>query len=123
MTRTIHAYFTQKPIKNPVDINLWPFHYHHFHKWHDHANLHEYLRRTFIRKGGIGEEFFQQEVQLTLADINQLEGLILVDALPQSDDEFYPPADDASHRDASLQFIEKARALIKAGFNVYCTVW
>lgn len=90
--------------------------------WRKHPNLHGWMERLYREKGGKEEDFNLVNVILDPADLDRLEADVRADALPQTTGFFF----GASHPDDKkddLDFIGKARDLIKGGWTVYYTSW
>lgn len=87
--------------------------------WRKHPNLHGWMENLYRSKGGT-EEFNGDVVELTLADLADLEEAVKNDALPETSGFFFGTSyrDDAE-RKRDLGFIETAREAIKEGFAVY----
>lgn len=92
------------------------------HYWRKHPNLHGWMRRLYIHKGGSDPEFNLVPVQLTTEDLDQLEQDVSNGALPHTTGFFFGSS-DGSEKEDDLEFIRKARAAIEEGKTVFYTSW
>jgi hypothetical protein len=92
--------------------------------WRKHNRLEGWMEALWRAKGGEGE-FNCQDVELTLADLDDLERAIINMELPEtggfffgsdSYNDFYEPAED-------LPFIKEARQRIADGWTLFYHSW
>ena len=94
--------------------------------WRKHSALHGWMTSLAIAKGVVEEpmEFNCENVELTLDDLSDLETAINEWTLPETSGFFfgnYPPDEETNKID--LEFVDRARAAIKEGKQVYYTSW
>jgi len=82
--------------------------------WRKHPNLHGWMEELYRQKGGQKESFNQVPVELTLADLAQLE-----EAIRQN---FFSKESDCSDED-DFEFVKIARLAIEAGDRVFYDSW
>ena len=93
------------------------------HYWRKHPNLHGWMERLYLSKGGTHPEFNGTTVLLTPVDIDLLEIAITKKQLPETDGFFFGASDGTEITD-DLAFITKARAAFANGlFIYYCSSW
>lgn len=92
------------------------------HYWRKHPNLHGWMEDLYRRKGGRSPDFNCNTVELTLADLNELEAAIRAGALPPTAGFFFGES-DGTEREDDLAFITKARAALAEGLVVYYDSW
>lgn len=92
------------------------------HYWRKHPNLHGWMEELYRRKGGHSPDFNCDTVELTPADLDDLEAAIRAGALPSTTGFFFGES-DGSERADDLAFIAKARAAIAEGLVVYYDSW
>lgn len=90
--------------------------------WRKHPNLHGWMERLYRRKGGTDEDFNMTPVRLDAPDLDALEQAVLNDELPETEGFFFG-ASRPEEKLLDLEFIRKARDIIKAGKKVYYTSW
>lgn len=91
--------------------------------WRKHHDLHGWMRRLFLSKGGEGS-FNCQPVRLTLEDLDKLEDDVRNNRLPETTGFFFghnPPTMQSVVKD--IEFIEEARDHIHRGREVYYDSW
>jgi hypothetical protein len=87
--------------------------------WRKHPNLHGWMEKLYLSKGGAEDEFNGVELELTWDDIDQLEQAILNDELPSTTGFFFgDPADDY-YKQKDLTFVKNARAELFLGLRVF----
>jgi hypothetical protein len=90
-----------------------------FHYWRKHPNLHGWMEQLHRDKDGSQNSV---NVQLTVADLDDLEFAIKATVLPHTTGFFFG-ASDGSERDDDLAFIVKARGALTAGKSIFYTSW
>lgn len=89
------------------------------HYWRKHPNLHGWMAKLYVSKGGkepVHE--FTGPVLLTLDDLKLLEAAVLLNNLPYTTGFFFG-ASNGSEAEGDLEFIRKAREAIGKGLFVY----
>lgn len=92
------------------------------HYWRKHPDLHDWMAKLYVKKGGTDSNFNCNTVQLTAADLDALEAAIKAQNLPHTDGFFFGESSSKDMAD-DLDFVAKARAAIAAGKAVYYTYW
>lgn len=90
--------------------------------WRKHPNLHGWMQRLWIRKGSPDIEnqtFNGIELELTWADLDELEQAVLQSQLPPTEGFFFGMEADDYYRDQDLEFIRQARADLFLGLRVF----
>lgn len=90
--------------------------------WRKHPDLHGWMEQLYRRKGGGEEEFNLTPVRLDAADLDALEQAVLKDELPHTVGFFFGES-RGEEKSLDLEFIGRAREIIKAGKKVYYTSW
>ena len=99
-----------------VDDDLW--------YWRKHPNLHGWMEKLYRDKGGKDEEFNCANVELTEADLHDLETAINEVGLPYTQGFFFGQSSgDNDEKRGDLYFIARARKAIKNGYHVYYSAW
>ncbi|WP_414462477.1 phosphoglycerate kinase [Hyphomicrobium sp. DY-1] len=90
--------------------------------WRKHPDLHGWMERLYRTKGGSDPSFNCNAVELTAADLDQLEKDVRAGALPETSGFFFG---ESTPEDAEedLAFIARARDALKAGKAIYYTSW
>lgn len=114
--------FDPKPNQRAVDFKLSEFEMAEIHYWRKHPNLHGWMQQLYEAKGGTDEDFNCHPVLLTTEDLDNLERVIVDEALPATDGFFFGESrgDEVA---GDLQFIEKARKLIADGKAIAYYAW
>jgi len=119
----MYAYATKAKLKSEVDFtetNLKP---EEVHYWRKHPNLHGWMHELFLSKGGDKHSDFNGDcVVLTETDLNELESDIKDGSLPNTSGFFFGQTDGSEIED-DLEFVRKAKEVIKEGKKVYYTSW
>lgn len=92
--------------------------------WRKHHDLHGWMHRLYITKGGKSSEFNCNTLRLTMQDLVALESAIVTNQLPQTTGFFFgdnPPDEESKQYD--LEFVKKAREYIKDGYAVFYDSW
>lgn len=95
-----------------------------------HPNLHGWMEQLWINKGrpgayGTGQtneydvDFNGIELELTFADLQQLEEDILADSLPPTEGFFFGSPRDSEYKESDLEFVKQAKAEIFCGLKVF----
>ena len=92
------------------------------HYWRKHPDLHGWMQKLYVAKGGADEEFNLSPVVLDGADLAALEAAIKGDELPKTSGFFFGESDE-SMRDDDLAFVREARKAISDGKTVYYVAW
>lgn len=92
------------------------------HYWRKHPDLHGWMEDLYREKGGQGEQFNCDNLQLTEEDLNRLEEDIKAGELPDTTGFFFGESDGSETND-DLEFVRKAREAINEGYDVYYTSW
>jgi hypothetical protein len=94
------------------------------HYWRKHPNLHGWMEQLYREKGGTGEQFNCDPVQLTQEDIDDLANSILDGSLPSTSGFFFGQSiGDQEEESDDLQFCRNASEAIKEGYTVYYDSW
>ena len=94
------------------------------HYWRKHPNLHGLMEGLYREKGGTGEYFNGDPVQLTEEDINYIASVIIDDELPHTDGPFFGQSmGNKDEENDDLQFCKEAIQSIKEGYTVYYDSW
>ena len=109
----------EKPEK-PVDFK--PTNTGELFHWCKHPDLHGWMTQLYFAKGGTDPEFNCATLELTEAELKQLEADVLAKRLPKTDGCFFGQSimEDAAN---DLVFIAKARKAINDGFTVVYYAW
>lgn len=86
--------------------------------WRKHPNLHGWMRRLWESKGNSGE-FNGDELELTWADLDELERAVTHKQLPGTSGFFFGDNSDEYYRERDLEFIKNARAELFLGLKVF----
>jgi hypothetical protein len=91
--------------------------------WRKHPNLHGWMERLWIRKGkpGAGErEIFNGiELELSWADLDELESAIRHGQLPNTEGFFFGNPADNYYYQQDLDFVNTAKAEVFLGLKVF----
>lgn len=85
--------------------------------WRKHPDLHGYMHNLWESKGNDGD-FNGDELELTWADLENLERAITYNQLPETSGFFFGSSRDRS-ADADLIFVKNAKAEIFCGLKVF----
>ena len=119
----MYAYKTRRRLAEAGDFGLDDT-FEEFHYWRKHPNLHGWMQKLYLEKGGENEKFNMSAVQLTAADLDRLEAAVLSGKLPHTSGFFFGRSTgDKEERDDDLLFIRKARKAIAKGFSVIYLAW
>ena len=106
-------------VRNPETQEVESFHY-----WRKHNALHGWMENLWKSKGNTGE-FNCEPVELSLVDIDALEGNILCNSLPETQGFFF--GSDSRQADWRLEddlfFIDKAKKHLDAGMKIAYDSW
>jgi hypothetical protein len=92
------------------------------HYWRKHPDLHGWMEALYRRKGGASADFNCDTLNLSAADLDELEAAIQSRVLPSTSGFFFG-ASDGSEIDDDLAFIAQARAALAEGLAVYYDSW
>jgi len=87
--------------------------------WRKHPHLHRWMERLAEQKGLEYDTFNGVELELTWADIEQLQQAVSQGQLPPAQGFFWGNDADDYYRDADLEFVQKARAELFMGLKVF----
>jgi hypothetical protein len=90
--------------------------------WRKHPNLHGWMENLYYKKGGTKDSFNCVTVELTLEDLNCLEGDIKSGTLPETKGFFFGESND-EQRLTDLKFVKKAKEAIFEGDRVFYDSW
>lgn len=94
------------------------------HYWRKHPNLHGWMEELYREKGGTGEQFNCDPVELTQEDIDRLASDILSGDLPSTSGFFFgQSSNDEEEENDDLEFCKKASEAIREGYKVYYDSW
>lgn len=106
----------------PVDFEIPEDDAEEIFYWRKHPNLHGWFEALYRQKGGKDEAFNVVPVQVTAADIDQLEADVLGEHLPETTGFFFGQS-SRKDRDDDLQFIAKARGALADGKTLFYYAW
>lgn len=86
--------------------------------WRKHANLHGWMHRLWESKGNEGS-FNGDELELTWADLDELERAVTHNQLPATQGFFFGDGADDHYKEQDLKFIGHARAELFLGLKVF----
>ena len=90
--------------------------------WRKHPNLQGWMQDLYHEKGG-EQEFNCVDLELTLDDLDALEGSLDEEALPETAGFFFGANADEHYAEADREFIVQARAAIKQGYTIIYSSW
>lgn len=94
--------------------------------WRKHPNLQGWMESLWESKGGENTGFGSFNcvpVELTLADLKDLEDAILGKDLPSTTGFFFGEDSDDYYKEKDLEFIAEARKAIAGDYQVYYSSW
>ena len=96
-----------------------------FAYWRKFNNLHGFMESLYKRKGGKDEDFNCNIVRLMPEDIDVLESLATLKALPPTEGFFFGAANplDDDDKEEILDFVKKSRAAFTEGKAVLYDSW
>ena len=112
----MYAYVTDEKPTKEVDFPE-PETYEELHYWRKHPNLHGWMQRLYVRKGGGDENFNNVPVVLTRDDLEELETALVKNRLPVTVGFFFGHS-TRMRLDDDLIFVAEARAAIDEGKTV-----
>lgn len=126
----MYANKTKRRISKPVDFDEdWTeneeLEVEEIAYWRKFNNLHGWMEKLYREKGG-EQEFNCTPVQLTAEDLDKLESDAKLRTNLDPTSGFFFGAEEAlTDTDVSeiLEFVEKARAALAEGYNVFYTSW
>ncbi|NCC53767.1 MAG: phosphoglycerate kinase [Spartobacteria bacterium] len=116
----MYAYVTAEKPSRPVDFEVKVAH--RMFYWRKHPDLHGWMQRLYVRKGGTDETFNCVPVLLTAKDLDRLEADVQAGSLPHTEGFFFG-ASDGSETEDDLAFITRAREALARGLTVYYDAW
>lgn len=99
---------TQGPVSTPVELAYW----------RKHPNLHGWMEQLYRQRGGTGT-FNGDELELTWADLDELEQAVTHGQLPPTGGFFFGENSDEHYQAQDLEFIKNARAELFMGLKVF----
>ena len=90
--------------------------------WRKHPNLQGYMENLWYAKGNEGE-FNCVDLELTLGDIEHLEGSIMAGTLPATTGFFFGDNSDDHYTEEDLAFCQKAKEALAKGYTVIYYSW
>ena len=119
----MYAFSTKAKPNKEVDFSTTNFNQEELHYWRKHPNLHGWMHELYLSKGGDKHTDFNGDcVVLNESDLNELEHNIKNGGLPVTSGFFFGQTDGSEVAD-DLEFVRKAREVIKEGKTVYYTSW
>jgi hypothetical protein len=91
-------------------------------EWRKHPNLHGWMKRLYLEKGGVNPEFNMNTVRLDAADLDALEAVVLVNNLPNTRGFFFGTSRPDDKED-DIAFIAAAREALSEGKIVFYDSW
>lgn len=93
--------------------------------WRKHPNLQGWMEELWLNKENPEvKEFNCVSVELNLDDLSELEVAVRNQELPETSGFFFGNNSDAYYKDEDLEFIQKAKQVIKEGRSVrYRSSW
>ena len=86
--------------------------------WRKHPNLQGWMQRLWESRGNSGD-FNGDELELTWADLDELERAVTHGQLPPTTGFFFGNESDDYYREQDLEFIRNARAELFLGLKVF----
>ena len=123
-----YAYRLAKKPGEPVDFSVeallddMPGSREPIHYWRKHPDLQGWMENLYRAKGGSAEEFNCQPVLIEAEDLDRLEEAVEQGTLPTTEGFFFGRS-QPEDREATLEFIAKARAVMKEGSYVAYDSW
>jgi len=96
-----------------------------FAYWRKFNNLHGWMESLYRSKGGTGADFNCNTVRLMPEDLDRLESLASLKALPPTEGFFFGGQEEFDDDDKAnvLEFVKKARQAISEGKAVFYDSW
>lgn len=116
----MYAHTTAEQPAAPVDFHVEVAS--NIHYWRKHPNLHGWMEQLYRTKGGVEAHFNCVNLELTAADIDQLEADIRGHRLPTTSGFFFGNSDGTEAAD-DLTFVAKARKALASGLTVFYSSW
>ena len=110
----MYAYVAPAPDSDWDDNNRRELAY-----WRKHPNLQGWMETLYRERGGDADMFNGVELELTWADLDQLEEDVKNGRLPTTSGFFFGNPSDDYYRAEDLEFIKKARAELFLGLRVF----
>ena len=120
------AFKTKAKLNSPVDFQaqVQGADTEELHNWRKHPNLHGWMESLYRQKGGQGQDFNCNPVELTQEDIDRLAISILEGELPSTSGFFFGESTGNQEEESDdLEFCKKASEAIKEGYAVYYDSW
>ena len=86
--------------------------------WRKHPCLHGWMAQLYRARGGLGN-FNGDELELSWADLDQLEETIKSGGLPLTEGFFFGEDESEYYRESDLKFIREARSYLFLGLRVF----
>jgi hypothetical protein len=119
----MYAYIIEKSlVTSEVDFEVDGDLLQKLHYWRKHHDLHGWMERLYMAKGGQDPEFNLSPLSLNGADLDALEKALNAGDLLETPGFFFGHS-DGSERDDDREFIRRAREAIKGGQAVIYFAW
>jgi hypothetical protein len=120
----MYAYIIKKSfVTSDVDFQVDPDSLQQLHYWRKHHDLHDWMQRLYMAKGGQNPEFNLSALSLNSADLDALEKAINAGDPPETSG-FCFGHSHRSELDDDREFIREARGALKDGLAViYVAFW
>jgi hypothetical protein len=100
--------YTNPEVEKPVEIAYW----------RKHPDLHGWMQVLWKSRGNSGD-FNGDELELTDADLDDLQITIMAKKLPPTTGFFFGNSSNDHYQAADLEFISSSRAAIRQGLRVF----
>jgi len=117
----IDAKYVRKDCQTDFD-GVNPDLFENFHQWRKHSNLQGWMEKLYQDKGGFKVPFNCAKVRITFADLEKLKEAVMADELPETQGFFFGASTPEDMLD-DLEFIQKAKTLIKEGKVIIYDSW
>ena len=91
-------------------------------RWRKHPNLEGWMANLYYEKGG-EDEFNCVDLELDEEDLDELEYALNSKELPETSGFFFGSNSDDQYAEQDREFIVKARAALKEGYDVVYHSW
>jgi hypothetical protein len=118
-----YAYIIEKSlVSSDVDFQVDQNSLKQLYYWRKHHDLHDWMERLYIAKGGRNPQFNLSALSLNSADLDALERAVSAGDLPETLD-FCFGHSHRSQLDDDRDFIRKARKALKEGLALFYVAW
>ena len=118
-----YAYIIEKSfVSSDVDFEVDEDALQKFHYWRKHHDLHDWMERLYVAKGGQNPQFNLSALSLNSADLDALEKAINAGDPPEAPG-FCFGHSSRSELDHDLEFIRQAREALEDGMAVIYVAW